>query len=296
MQTSAKQVFSEQAKLILEPYKNRFEEEMQEAFSQFGKQNTVREAMEYALKGNGKRFRPALVYMVADGLNTGCNVTPAALAVEYFHTSSLIADDLPCMDNDDFRRGRATTHKVYGESVALLASYALIASGFEQIAKNETQDPEVSRLAVLQASRTMGVQGLIGGQFYDLFPKNLDKEKLLMILDMKTCALFDLCMTLGWLFGGGKLELLDVVHEAAYHFGMAFQILDDLDDSKKDAEANREVNFANRFGVKEAVDAVQESCKAFQVSLERLGLQDTPLSGLCAGLGALSKSFEALIR
>lgn len=291
MQTSAKQAFSEQAKRILEPYKNRFEEQMQEAFSQFGKPNGVRDAMEYALKGNGKRFRPALVYMVADGLNTGCNVTPAALAVEYFHTSSLIADDLPCMDNDDFRRGRATTHKVYGESVALLASYALIASGFEQIAKNEVNNAEVSRLAVLQASRTMGVQGLIGGQFHDLFPKNLDKEKLLMILDMKTCALFDLCMTLGWLFGGGKLELLDVVHEAAYHFGIAFQILDDLDDSQKDAEANREVNFANCFGVQEAVAAVQESCKAFEDALQRLGLQHTPLSGLCAGLGALSKSF-----
>ena len=113
-----------------------------------------------------------------------------------------------------------------------------------------------------------------------------------MILDMKTCALFDLCMTLGWLFGGGKLELLDVVHEAAYHFGMAFQILDDLDDSQKDAAANREVNFANRFGTQEAVYAVQESCKAFEEALIKLGLQDTPLSSLCAGLGALSKSFE----
>ena len=177
MQIGAKEVFSEQAKLVLQPYKMRFEEEMHKAFSQFGPQNGVREAMEYALKGDGKRFRPALVYMVADGLKNGCNATPAALAVEYFHTSSLIADDLPCMDDDDFRRGRATTHKVYGESVALLASYALIAAGFEQIAKNEVDDAQVTRLAVLQASKTMGASGLIGGQFYDLFPKNLDKEK-----------------------------------------------------------------------------------------------------------------------
>ncbi len=292
MQTSAKQAFSEQAKLVLEPYKARFEDEMHQAFSEFGPINGVREAMEYALKGDGKRFRPALVYMVADGLNTGCNVTSAALAVEYFHTSSLIADDLPCMDDDDFRRGRATTHKVYGESVALLASYALIASGFEQIAKNGATNKEVNRLAVLQASKTMGASGLIGGQFYDLFPKDLDKEKLLSILDMKTCALFDLCMTLGWLFGGGKLELLDEVHKAAYHFGMAFQILDDLDDSKKDAAANREVNFANKFGTQEAIKAVLDSCSAFQESLVRLGLEKTPLSGLCKGLGALSRTFE----
>ncbi len=291
MQIGAKEVFSEQAKLVLQPYKIRFEEEMHKAFSQFGPQNGVREAMEYALKGDGKRFRPALVYMVADGLKNGCNAAPAALAVEYFHTSSLIADDLPCMDDDDFRRGRATTHKVYGESVALLASYALIAAGFEQIAKNEVDDAQVTRLAVLQASKTMGASGLIGGQFYDLFPKNLDKEKLLLILEMKTCALFDLCMTLGWLFGGGKLELLDEVHKAAYHFGMAFQILDDLDDSQKDADANREVNFANRFGVNQAVEMVQTSVSAFQESLISLGLADTPLRGLCNGLGALSKSF-----
>ncbi len=244
--------------------------------------------MEYALKGDGKRFRPALVYMVADGLKTGRNVTPAALAVEFFHTSSLIADDLPCMDNDDFRRGRATTHKVYGESVALLASYALIASGFEEIARNEVEDAEVSRLAVLQASKTMGAPGLIGGQYYDLFPKNLDKEMLVKTLEMKTCALFDLCMSLGWLFGGGKLSLLDELHKAAYHFGLAFQILDDLDDSQKDLDANRPVNFANRFGVKEAVEAVSFHCQAFQECLVKLGLHETPLQGLCAGLEALA--------
>ncbi len=291
MQPSAKAIFSEQAKVVLEPYKARFEEEMVQAFDSFGPKNSVRDAMEYALKGDGKRFRPALVYMVADGLKQAKNVTPAALAVEYFHTSSLIADDLPCMDNDDFRRGRATTHKVYGEAVALLASYALIASGFEAIAKNETKDPEISRLAVLQASKTMGAPGLIGGQYYDLYLKDLDKEKLLMILDMKTCALFDLCMTLGWLFGGGRKDALPEVHKAAYHFGMAFQILDDLDDSKKDKDANRIVNYANLFGVDEAKAAVEANVRAFQESLKTLELQETPLFGLAEGLFILSRTF-----
>ncbi len=291
MQPSAKAIFSEQAKVVLEPYKARFEKEMVEAFTSFGPQNSVRDAMEYALKGDGKRFRPALVYMVADGLNKAKNVSPAALAVEYFHTSSLIADDLPCMDNDDFRRGRATTHKVYGEAIALLASYALIASGFEEIAKNEAENPEISRLAVLQASKTMGAPGLIGGQFYDLFPKDLDREKLLMILDMKTCALFDLCMTLGWLFGGGNLALLGDVHKAAYHFGLAFQILDDLDDSQKDKEANRAVNFANLFGTNEAVYAVEANVRSFQESLKKLKLDQTPLFGLSEGLFILSRTF-----
>lgn len=284
MQTSAKEIYAEQAKRILQPYKERFEREMSSAFSQFGPQNKVREAMEYALLGEGKRFRPALVYMVADGLNKGINVTPSALAVEYFHTASLIGDDLPCMDNDDFRRGRATTHKVYGEAVALLASYALIASGFEEIANNATTNPEITRLAIIQASRTMGNPGVIGGQFYDLYPADLTHDKLLMIHEMKTCALFDLCMTLGWLFGGGDLERLHDVHKASYHFGMAFQILDDLDDAQKDEEAKREVNYANRFGKAKALEAIQKNVASFQELLERLGLQNTPLSMLASGL------------
>ncbi len=287
MQQGAKEVYSEQSKRILQPYKERFEKEMQNAFSQFGPENKVKEAMEYALMGSGKRFRPALVYMVADGLNKGINVTPSALAVEYFHTSSLIADDLPCMDNDDFRRGRPTTHKVYGEAIALLASYGLIASGFEQIAKNDVLNPEITRIAIIQASLTMGNPGVIGGQFYDLYPSNLDKEQLLKIHEMKTCALFDLCMTLGWLFGGGNVELLNDVHKAAYHFGMAFQILDDLDDAKKDEEANREVNYANRFGKLEAVDAIQKNIASFNELLIRLGLQETPLLALSSGLKAM---------
>lgn len=291
MSTTAKELFSEQAKKILQPYKEQFDEEMQRAFVQFGPENRVKEAMEYALMGSGKRFRPALVYMVANGLKKTSNVTPAALAVEYFHTASLVADDLPCMDNDDFRRGRPTTHKVYGESIALLASYGLIAAGFEQIAKNPASDAEVNRLGVLQASKTMGILGLIGGQYYDLFPINLEAQEILKVIDMKTCALFDLSMSLGWLFGGGDRSKLELVHQAAYHFGVAFQVLDDLDDREKDAEAKRVVNYANRFGTKAAVDLVQKSVEQFQGYLEQLGLSSTSLNQLGAGLKTLSNAF-----
>jgi len=290
MSTTAKEAFSQHAKMILEPYKLRADLEMQKAFSQFGPENQVKEAMVYALMGEAKRFRPALVYMVAEALQKNSDVTPAALSVEYFHTASLIADDLPCMDNDDYRRGRLTTHKVYSENVALLASYALIAAGFEQIAKNVVQDAEVSRLAVLLAAKTMGALGLIGGQCYDLFPGALDRKEIVKIIDMKTGALFDLSFSLGWLFGGGDLQKLDLVHKAAYHFGIAFQVLDDLDDQEKDA-ARGAVNYANQFGVKEAVQYVQDEVAQFLALLNQLGLAQSPLTALAKGLHQLSKAY-----
>lgn len=291
MSTTAKEAFSEQAKAILQPYKMRCDQEMQKAFDQFGPENQVKEAMIYALMGEGKRFRPALVYMVADALKNSCNVTPAALSVEYFHTASLVADDLPSMDNDDYRRGRLTTHKVYGENVALLASYALIAAGFEQIAKNDVKDAAISRQAVLLASKTMGALGLIGGQCYDLFPGVLDRAEIIKIMDMKTGALFDLSFSLGWLFGGGNPDKLDRLHKAAYHFGIIFQVLDDLDDQEKDAASKRAVNYANQFGVKEAVELVQREVAHFLAILEELGIAQSPLSQLAKGLHQLSKAF-----
>src|SRR5437016_8742652 len=129
-------LFAESIFKALAPYKARIEPAIVSSLSRFGEKTELRDACEYSLQTGGKRFRPAIVYMVTDALKSKNDVTDAALAVEFFHTASLIADDLPCMDNDDFRRGRPTTHKVYPESVALLASFALIAAGFEYIAMN----------------------------------------------------------------------------------------------------------------------------------------------------------------
>lgn len=284
-----KETFSQSASDVLLPYKERFEKELAKAFEQFSPQNGVKEAMVYALSGSGKRFRPALVYMVADALGRGIDVTPSALAVEYFHTSSLLADDLPCMDNDDFRRGRLTTHKVYGEAIALLASYGLIAAGFENIALNgnvlpSPQGSEVAKVAILEASKQMGNPGLIGGQFFDLYPKNFGQEHLIEITKMKTVALFDLSMSLGWLFGGGDIKKLDAIHSAAFHFGVAFQLLDDIDDMPKDAASGRMSNFANQFGQEVAIELIREHVTQFHRLMHELKLSHCPLSHLAQGL------------
>lgn len=291
MQTTAKEAFSLKAKEILQPYKIRFEKSLPAAFERFGPENKVKEAMCYALQGDAKRFRPALVYMVAEALQTGVDVTNVALTAEYFHTASLVADDLPCMDNDDYRRGRLTTHKVYGEAIALLASYAIISSGFDEIALNEGS-PETVRLGIKQAAKFMGNSGLIGGQCNDLFPSTIDRQEYLKIVEGKTSALFDLALSLGWLFGKGAVEKLPIVHTAAHHFGIMFQIIDDLDDMQQDKMINK-LNFANFFGIEEAISTVQTSMSHFESALQALQLQSEALTLLSRGLGRLAESYRS---
>ena len=121
---------------ILEPYKQYIEQKLRESVEQLGDKNPLRDACEYAFLNGGKRFRPALVLMIAKGIGFEADVSQAALGIEFFHTASLIADDLPCMDNDEERRHKPTTHRIYGESTALLATYALISAGYACLAKN----------------------------------------------------------------------------------------------------------------------------------------------------------------
>ncbi|MDB6080975.1 MAG: ispA [Chlamydiia bacterium] len=288
---AAQAVFSEAIVKALTPYRSRIESALRSAIVRFGEKTELCKACEYALSSGGKRFRPALVFMMADALQKNSDVSEAAVAVELFHTASLIADDLPCMDNDDFRRGRPTTHKVYGEATALLASFALIASGFEYIALNAKRKEDVCQLALFHASKLNGIDALIGGQYLDLFQANLDRKKLYEIMEKKTISLFEVSFILGWLFGGGDSSQLGDVKKAAFDFGAAFQILDDLDDMEKDAAANRKANFGNLFGKLEAVKVVQEHVRSFQEGLQKLNLTSQPLTDLAQGMTELSKAF-----
>ncbi len=285
---------------LLEPYKARIEAALQTRQTRFGDKTALREAVEYALKSGGKRFRPALVFMMAEAAGKGCDVTDAALAVEFFHTASLIADDLPCMDNDDLRRGLPTVHKVYGEGVALLASFSLIAAGFEHIGHNaahiKAHGPlaivayadEICRLGLMHASTLNGITALIGGQYDDLYPVSTTPKAVHDMIVKKTVSLFELSFLLGWLFGGGDPEKTEVIKKAAYHFGMAFQILDDYEDMEKDKQAGR-TNYANLYGKDEAKATIQREIAEFVQTLNVLGLQSR---SLCALVELLLESLE----
>ena len=276
-------------------HQDKIEQEIAKSILGFGEKTKLRDACEYALKSGGKRFRPLLVLLIAEGLGNNLNVYDSALAVEFFHTASLIADDLPCMDNEEERRSKPSAHKVYGESIALLASYSLICSAFEKVYLNgaimrEAEPPFCSfadRACVVafeHATRCAGILGATGGQFLDLFPPNLNIDTIRDVIYKKTVTLFEVSFVFGWLFGGGDMNLLPIVKKASYHFGMAFQIADDIGDLAQDEKNQREINFAKHIGKDRAFLTFEEEMRQFQKCLKEVGLETPSFNKMIAML------------
>lgn len=267
-------------------YRDKIEQEIARSIFSLGDKNQLRDACEYALTNGGKRFRPLIVLMVAEALGNDLSVVEAALSVEYFHTASLIADDLPCMDNDDERRDKPALHKVHGETIALLASYALITSAFEKIHKNASImmeantpfSPYSDRACVIAlefAAKCAGILGATGGQYLDLFPPNYSLDTIRSLIYKKTVTLFEVSFVFGWVFGGGSLDQIDLVKMVAYHFGMAFQIADDIGDMQQDEKKERALNIARVLGKGRAFAVFEEEMKELQHLLKQLQI-DTP--------------------
>lgn len=277
---------------LLLPYQKEIETKIAESLSTMGAKNSLRDACEYALKNGGKRFRPALVYLIAKALGQGRDVSHAALAVEFFHTASLIVDDLPCMDDEKVRRGKPALHLAFNEATALLATYALIAAGYEQIRLNAV-DPTRLSLAFENASYTTGILGATGGQFFDLFPPHLNESALRMAIQQKTGALFELSFVLGWVFGGGALSLLPSVKKAANHFGMAFQIVDDFGDLAEDRANGRTMNYPALVGEQRASDVLQEEIKNLHNEMKKLQLSSPELLAMIEFLEGSLKFYSA---
>ncbi|MDE3045279.1 MAG: polyprenyl synthetase family protein [Verrucomicrobiota bacterium] len=267
---------------MFDQYRSQIETELHKAIAAMGEKTRLREACEYALLSGGKRLRPMLVLMIAKALGHGLNAMPAALSVEFFHTASLIADDLPCMDNDNERRNRPSLHRRFEESVALLTSYTFIASGYEGIYKNGQamkEDPsfkngadEATIRSLEIATRCAGIFGATNGQFLDLFPPDQSLETIRKIIEQKTVTLFQISFVLGWLFGGGDPDRLPSVEAAAYHLGMAFQMADDLQDADQDASHAGEVNIARVLGREETFTLFYREMDLYKKGLIELGL------------------------
>ncbi len=266
---------------ILARYQHPINEALFESVSSFGSRTPLRDAIEYAFKNGGKRFRPAIVYLVSDAIGNKWDVTDSALAVEYFHTASLIADDLPCMDDDDMRRESPSVHKVFGEATAILATYALIAAGYDRIRLNgqklnrETLIP----VAIENAVFNTGIFGATGGQYGDLFPSELNEATVLDVIDKKTGTLFEISFVFGWLFGGGDLAQLEAVKRIARHFGRAFQISDDFLDLRQD---DGKTNFPAVVGCEKAARILFYELAALKDGLKKLRLDSPELLSLAA--------------
>ncbi len=203
----------------------------------------VFDAMEYSVKNGGKRVRPLLVLLFCDACGGDVkNALPLAVAVEYIHTYSLIHDDLPCMDNDDFRRGKPSNHKVYGEANALLAGDGLLTAAFEVIAKGAADGKfgyDVASKATLCLAELAGCRGMIGGQVIDLLSegKQIGIETLTLLDELKTAALIKAACTLGCIAAGAGEKYIQAADAFAYNLGIAFQIKDDI----LDIESSQEV-------------------------------------------------------
>lgn len=267
-------------------YRDKIEQEIAKSLLSFGEKNKLREACEYALKSGGKRFRPLLTVLIAEALGHNLSVYDAAISVEFFHTASLIADDLPCMDNEDERRNKPSLHKVYGESIALLSSYALICAAFEKIHANgasvrerglpfSASSDRIVVIALELAARNAGILGATGGQFLDLYPPGFTLETVRQVIYKKTVTLFEVSFVFGWLFGGGDISALDSVKKAAYHFGMAFQFADDMGDLIQDEKNQRQINIAKYIGKERAFQCFHEEMRQLQKYFQEIHL-DTP--------------------
>lgn len=258
-----------------------FEIELSEAMGCLGAKNTLRSACEYALLNGGKRIRPLIVMMINEALGNKVDIGEAALAIEYFHTASLIADDLPCMDNAPMRREKEALHIAFGETTALLASYALINMAYEKIERQARISGEREGLIVLEcATRCAGISGATGGQFEDLNCDGTNFKQLKSVIEKKTITLFEAAFVFGWVFGGGNTDYLPVVEQAAYHFGMAFQLADDLLDYEEDKLQLNPMNAALCLGREPAFARFASEMEAFTEDLKRLQVSSQPFREL----------------
>ena len=239
-----------------------------------GFSRTMAQAMNYSMLAGGKRLRPMLMqetFRLFGG--SGKLVKPFMAGMEMIHTHSLIHDDLPALDNDDYRRGRLTTHKVYGEAMGILSGVALLNYAYETMlqafAMAETlqqKDAVIGALQVMTAKT--GIHGMLGGQSVDVENdgKALEKDMLDYIYENKTSALIEASMMTGAILAGADAEQVSVIEQAAKRIGLAFQIQDDiLDVTSTDEELgkpvhsdekNHKVTYVTLFGIEKAAAQV----------------------------------------
>lgn len=255
----------------------------------------IYEAMRYSLMAGGKRLRPILCLATCELVGGTIEMAlPTACALEMIHTMSLIHDDLPAMDNDDYRRGKLTNHKVYGEDIAILAGDGLLAYSFEYVAEM-TRDVPADRLlkVVAMLGRAVGAAGLVGGQVVDLDCEgnpNVSLETLNFIHNHKTAALLEASVVSGAVLAGGSEAQLQQLSRYAQNIGLAFQIVDDILDitatqeelgktAGKDLQAQK-ATYPSIWGLEESRQQAQTLIVAAKAELETFGSQAAPLNAL----------------
>ena len=260
-----------------------------------GRAKDMIEAMNYSVTAGGKRLRPVMMkeaYTMFGG--SGKEIGPFMAAMEMIHTHSLVHDDLPAMDNDLYRRGKKTTHAVYGESAAILAGDGLLNLGYETALKAFETAPDPARVipALQILAKNVGYRGMIGGQsvYVALDGKKKDAATLDFIYELKTGALLEASLMIGAVLGGADREETDLMREAGSKIGMAFQIRDDILDITGSEEElgkpvhsdlkNEKETYASLYGIEKAEEEVIRLTNEAVALINKTGRENPFLCGL----------------
>ncbi|MEG0971848.1 MAG: polyprenyl synthetase family protein [Lachnospiraceae bacterium] len=253
-------------------------------------QQTAIEAMNYSMLGEGKRVRPILMmetYRLFGGKSEV--IEPFMAAIEMIHTYSLVHDDLPAMDNDDYRRGRKTTHIVYGEAMGILAGDALLNYAYETAARSFEMEPENINIgkAFEVLAKKAGIYGMVGGQVADVLAEGTipDKELLDFVYELKTGALLESAMIIGAILAGATKNEQKIIEEIAREIGIAFQIQDDILDETSTMqilgkpigsdERNKKSTYVSLVGIQRAKNEVEMRTEIAVKKLDSLVVKNT---------------------
>lgn len=264
-----------------------------------GYPKTVLDAMAYSVEAGGKRIRPVLmreVYEMCGGTKEDI-ILPFMAAIEMIHTYSLIHDDLPAMDNDEYRRGKLTTHKKYGEAMGILAGDALLNYAYEtalQAFDKAVEEKELRRIveALKVLAGKAGIYGMVGGQVVDVEKDGdfVDEDMLMYVYVNKTSALLESCFMIGGILAGCSREQVEILEKSARNLGVAFQIQDDILDVVGDAKTlgkpvgsdarNEKTTYVSMYGLEEARKKVSEYTEESIVLLQNFDGEKTFLMEL----------------
>ncbi len=236
----------------------------------------IHRSIRYSVLNGGKRLRPILTLMTAELLGKSFQlVLPTAAGIELIHCFSLVHDDLPCMDNDDYRRGKLTNHKVFGESMAVLTGDALLVMGLAFICRNG-QIPGVNQESVLKVVERvlemLGTQNMLGGQVEDInWQSQSDAHKIKDIYLKKTSALICASLEAGALLAEADEEEILALNKFGEYIGLAFQITDDMLDLEQDKKISGKPVYPAIFGLEKSAHAIKRYCRLAQESLAIFG-------------------------
>ena len=258
--------------------------------------NVLREAMAYSLEAGGKRLRPLLLFATLQAFGKEKNLgVGAACALEMIHTYSLVHDDLPCMDDDDLRRGKPTNHKVFGEAMAVLAGDGLLTYAFQVIMAYEQKEITAEKKVrlVLELAKAAGPEGMVGGQVADMEAegKQLTIDELEYIHKHKTGKLLEFAVLAGSILSDATKEQEEKLLAFAKYIGLAFQIRDDILDVEGTEEeigkpigsdvSNEKSTYTTLFTVDRAKDILEETIAKAKDAISSLQLQDEYLLSIC---------------